>query len=63
MSKEIKSVTWSNKTKSSIVNVGVKRKNSESKNIEYHDFTVSNETILAKAGVFLHKSSSRSKHN
>ena len=30
-----------------MVNIRVKRKKSEFKNIEFHDFTVSNETILA----------------
>ena len=34
----------------------VKRRNSEFKNIEFHDFTVSNETILAtKQGFFFTK--------
>ena len=36
-----------------MVNIRAKRKNSELKNIESHDFTVSNETILAtKLGFF-----------
>ena len=30
-----------------MVNIQVKSKNSEFKNIEFHDFTVSNEAILA----------------
>ena len=30
-----------------MVNIRVKRKNSEFKNIEFQDFTVANETILA----------------
>ena len=44
---EIKSTSGSSKTTSEIVNIRVKRKNSEFKNIEFHNFTVSNETILA----------------
>ena len=43
---EIKNTSWSNKTTSWIVNIRVKRKNSWFKIIEFHDFTVSNETIL-----------------
>ena len=39
-------MSWSNKTTSWIINIRVKRKNSEFKNIEFDDFTVSNKTIL-----------------
>ena len=44
---KIKSTSWDTKSTSQIVNTRVKRKDSEFKNIEFHDFTVSNETILA----------------
>ena len=46
-SSKIENTSLSNKTTSQILNMQVKRKNSEFKNIEFNDFTVSNEIILA----------------